>query len=294
MNGNCKVLHFVVSGTRCSGRGILICLLIMFVTLWTIGSVLAVSVVSLVGVFLLSLREQVLRSILLSLVAFATGAMLSNVFVHLLPEIVEGSADVSFSFLLVFLGVLLSLVIEKFIHWHHCHDLECVDHRHTVGTMVLIGDAAHNITDGILIATSYLVDVRLGIASTIAVMLHELPQEIGDFSILLHSGYSRLQALRWNFVSALTAILGALAVLFLRGQVEGLEQILLPLTAGNFLYIAGSDLVPELHKESKLPKITVQFLCLLLGALLIYALSTGTDPHGTLENEERAFLITNP
>ena len=243
------------------------------VILWTLGSVLIVSLLSFVGVFFFSLREEVLKRVLLYFVSFATGALFANVFGHLLPEIAEESADLSQSFGLVFVGILFSFTIEKFIHWHHCHTLECDHQVHPVGKMILMGDGAHNITDGILIATAYLVDISLGIATTIAVIFHEIPQEIGDFSVLLHSGYSRGRALTLNFVSALTAVLGAVSVLFLHEKVHGIEQILLPLTAGNFLYIAGSDLIPELHKETRPGRALLQLLCIIAGAALLYTLA---------------------
>lgn len=246
---------------------------------WTIGSVLAVSSVSLVGVFLLTVRQHVLSRALPYLVAFATGAMLGNVFLHLLPEAVEKAVDVHGALLMVLLGMLLSFVLETFIHWHHCHDLECTDHRSALGPMVLFGDGIHNLADGILIASSYLVSVELGIATTFAVMLHELPQEIGDVSILLQSGYTKLAALGWNLVSAFSAVLGAGLVLLLKGSVDGLEQFLVPLTAGNFLYIAGSDLVPELHRSSRRGSMFLQFIVVLLGVYVLYLLSGGTHGH---------------
>lgn len=243
------------------------------VILWTLGSVLIVSLVSLVGIALLSLQEKIIRKVLLYLVSFATGALFANIFGHLLPEIVEESSDISRSFMWVFGGILLSFAIEKFIHWHHCHVLECEHHIHPVGKMILLGDGAHNITDGILIATAYLVDIPLGIATTIAVILHEIPQEIGDFSVLLHSGYSRTGALAFNFLSALTAIIGAVVVLFLHESIHDIETILLPLVAGNFLYIAGSDLIPELHKETRLGRAVLQLACIIAGAVLLYMLA---------------------
>lgn len=243
------------------------------VILWTLGSVLIVSLMSLVGIFLLSFQEKIIKKILLYLVSFATGALFANVFGHLLPEIVEESIDLPLSLMLVFVGILFSFAIEKFIHWRHCHTLECHHQTHSVGKMMIIGDGAHNITDGILIATAYLVDIPLGIATTVAVIFHEIPQEIGDFSVLLHSGYSRGRALVLNFLSALTAILGAVVVLLLHGSVHGIEQVLLPLTAGNFLYIAGSDLIPELHKETRLGRAILQLLCIIAGAVLLYTIA---------------------
>jgi zinc and cadmium transporter len=148
--------------------------------------------------------------------------------------------------------------------------------------MVLIGDGAHNFIDGVLIASAYIVDTHLGFATTITVMLHEIPQEIGDFAVLLHSGYSKIRALFWNFLSALMALLGAGTVLFLQGSVEGIEAILLPLTAGNFLYIALADLIPALHKESRPAHAVLQLLCIGFGALLLFTFSS----HGEHADED--------
>lgn len=234
-------------------------------------SVLIVSLMSLSGVFLLSIHTAFLKKALLILVSFAVGAMFANVFLHLLPEVIDETPNVHGAMMLVLLGIVLSFVIEKFVHWHHCHNLDCA-HANPVGTMVLIGDGIHNITDGILIATTYLVDVQLGIATTIAVILHEIPQEIGDFAVLLHSGFSRSKALLWNFFSALTAFLGVIAVLLLHEHIRDIEQLLLPIITGNFLYIAGSDLIPELHKESRTQNAALQLAAMLAGILLMYGL----------------------
>lgn len=230
-----------------------------------LGSILLVSLLSLTGVFLLSFRESLLRKFLLPFVGFATGALFANVFLHLLPEALEGASEPIVPLSLVLVGIVLSLIIERFVHWHHCHTIDCPDHTHPIGTMMLIGDGVHNILDGILIASAYIVGTEIGIATTIAVILHEIPQEIGDFAVLIHSGFSRGRALFYNFLSALPAFLGALGVLFLSGSIAHVELLLIPLAAGNFLYIAGSDLLPELHKEVKLSAAFKQLLFLLAG-----------------------------
>lgn len=227
-------------------------------------SVLAVSLASLTGVFLLSLRPSFLRKVLPSLVSFAVGALFANVFLHILPEI-------GASFRLVLLGILLSFIVEKFIYWHHCHNLDC-RHRSPVGALILMGDGIHNMTDGMVIAAAYLLSPELGLATTVAVILHEIPQEIGDFAVLLHSGYSRRRALAWNSLSALTAFLGAAAILLLHERVQGMETMLLSLAAGNFLYIAGSDLIPELNKEPKAKSSLVQLFAMLAGIALMWNL----------------------
>lgn len=151
----------------------------------------------------------------------------------------ESNLDIHDAFALVLAGLLLSFVLEKFIHWHHCHKLYCKTAQ-PLDTIMIVGDGVHNMADGVLIATAYLVDVQLGIAPTIAVILHEIPQEIGDFAVLLHSGFTHKKALIWNFISALTAFVGVALVLTLQSYAHGIEMVLLPLVAGNFLYIAGS------------------------------------------------------
>ncbi|MDD5055503.1 MAG: ZIP family metal transporter [Candidatus Peribacteraceae bacterium] len=250
------------------------------VGLWTIASVLLVSAASLVGIVLLSLSERVLNKLLLPLVSFATGAMLGNVFVHLFPEVIGEAEHIEKALLFVLGGMLLSFAIEKAIHWHHCHHLGCDHHYRPAGKMILLGDGIHNFLDGMLIAAAFMADIRLGVATTIAVILHEIPQEIGDFSILIHSGFTVARALFLNFLSALSSVAGALAVLLLATPVSGIESILLPIAAGNFLYIAGSDLIPELHKESRPKQAALQFICILLGVGLMLVLSGAANPHG--------------
>lgn len=234
-------------------------------------SVLAVSLASLTGVLLLSFHQSFLRKVLLSLVSFAVGSLFANVFLHILPEIGESAENLRTSFGIVLLGILLSFVVEKFIHWHHCHNLDC-HHTSPVGTLTLIGDGIHNMTDGMVIAAAYLVSAQLGLATTIAVILHEIPQEIGDFAVLLHSGFTKAQALAANFLSALTAFLGAAAILLLSKHMQGIEAMLLPLAAGNFLYIAGSDLIPELNKEPKAKSSLAQLFAMIAGIALMWSL----------------------
>jgi len=200
------------------------------------------------------------------LVSFSTGALLGNVFLHLIPEFVEERPE---NLIWVLVGILASFIIEKFIHWRHCHDLECATHIHPVGPLVIIGDAVHNVLDGILIATAYLVSIPVGISTTIAVLLHEIPQELGDFAVLIHSGMSKGKALLFNFFSALTAFFGVLLVLVLAQSIANIEMILLPLAAGNFLYIAGSDLIPELHKDTRLKGAAIQLSMMIVGIGII-------------------------
>ena len=244
----------------------------------TIVSVLAVSLVSLVGISLFAIRKNLIERLLLYFVSFSTGAMLGGVFLHMMPEMAEGR-NVPFErqLFVVLMGIVLSFIIEKIIHWRHCHllpfDNDCRHHHKSIGIMNLIGDGVHNFIDGAIIAGSFLVSIEIGIAATIAVALHEIPQEIDDFAILLYSGFSRGKALLFNLLSALTALIGAVLVLSTSTSLPLIGTYLIPLAAGNFLYIAGSDLIPELHKETRLPHAATQLLCMIGGIAIMYSLT---------------------
>lgn len=234
------------------------------VWLYSLVSVIIVSLIAFVGIITLALSGNILKKILGFLVSFAAGGLFGSAFIHLLPEAVrENGFSVTIS-LSVLSGIILFFVLEKIIHWHHCHHLGCENHMNPVGFMALIGDGLHNFIDGLVIGAAYLADIRLGIATTIAVILHEIPQEIGDFAILIHAGLSKGTALLLNFVFALTAIFGTVAVLII-GENENMLKILLPLTAGGFIYIAGSDLIPELKHETKTLNTIIQLAAFVIG-----------------------------
>jgi zinc and cadmium transporter len=163
-------------------------------------------------------------------------------------------------------------VVEKIIHWRHCHHPTTEDHPHPFAKMNLVGDTVHNFIDGIIIAGSYLVSIPVGIATTIAVVFHEIPQEIGDFGVLLYGGYTKNKALFVNFLTALAAILGAVIALVLSSSVEQLAMFIVPFAAGNFIYIAGADLIPEIHKEVELSKSIMQGITFILGVLVMLGL----------------------
>lgn len=238
-----------------------------------IVSVLLVSVVSLIGVFTLSYTTERLRRMLFLLVSFAAGALLGDVFIHLLPEIVEEQGFTLSTSIAIFSGICLMFVVEKIIHWRHCHyPSESGEHLHPFAIMNLVGDAVHNLIDGLIIGASYLVSVPVGIATTIAVVLHEIPQEIGDFGVLIHGGFSKKKALFYNFVIALTSLLGVVVTLFVAGFVDHTTRFLIPFAAGGFIYIAGSDLIPELHKEVGVKRSVGQFVALILGFIVMMAL----------------------
>jgi zinc and cadmium transporter len=235
------------------------------VWLYTMGSVVIVSLISLIGVFSISIDKKRLGKMLLFLVSFAAGALLGDAFLHLLPESVEAGLKLNAS-VFILVGILAFFILEKIICWRHCHIPTSEKHPHPVGMMNLVGDGFHNIMDGMIIGGSYLVSIPLGVSTTIAVILHEIPQEIGDFGILVHAGYSIRKALIFNFLSALTAVAGAMLTLIIGLKTQSVSTFLVPFTIGSFVYIATADLIPELKKETALKKSLLQLLFILLGA----------------------------
>jgi zinc and cadmium transporter len=237
------------------------------VVFYALLSVILISLVSLAGLVTFKVKRQKLQKALIYLVSFSAGAMMGDVFIHLVPEIAQDGFLV-LEGIYVLSGIVTFFIIEKFIHWHHCHSHEGQEPFTWVN---LMGDSVHNFIDGIVIAASYLVSLPVGFATTIAVFFHELPQEIGDFAVLLHGGFSRGKALFFNFLTALTAVLGAILALAL-SDVGGMLTFFVPFAAGTLLYIAGADLIPELHKEVNVWKSLGQMICLLAGAGVMFAL----------------------
>jgi zinc and cadmium transporter len=228
---------------------------------WILIATVANSLISLVGVFTLSLSKEKINKIIFAMVGFSAGAMLSGAFFHLISESIEMFGDTTQTFIFVFAGFIAFFVIERALHWHHCHDGNC---PHQVTYLILLGDGLHNFIDGMVIAASFLVGTGFGIVTTILIMGHELPQEIGDFGVLLHGGFERRKALFYNFLSQAASIVGGVLGFFLSGAM-GITQILLPFAAGGFIYIAASDLVPEFHREGNLKKTAGYFVFFLLG-----------------------------
>jgi len=239
--------------------------------LYAIASVTVVSLVSLVGIITISVNEQRLRSVLFVLVSLAVGAMFGDAFIHLLPESFQKSADTLMPSMSVLAGILGFFILEKFLRWRHQHTLESNNRIHPLGYLNLIADGVHNLIDGMMIGASYLISLPLGIATTLAVVFHEIPQEIGDFGILLHAGFPKKRALFFNFMSATLAMLGTTIALLVGSSLESFSSVMLPFTAGGFIYIAGSDLLPELQKELEPAKSTVQLLAMAggIGLMLI-------------------------
>lgn len=248
--------------------------------IYTLASVVIVSLISLIGILIIVLSQNYIKKFLLFMVSFAAGGLLGGAFLHLLPELIaEGHFSVMTS-IYILLGILIFFILEKILHWRHCHLTATKSHVHTLGYMNLIGDAFHNFTDGILIAGSYMLSIPIGIATTIAVIMHEIPQEMGDFGVLLHSGMKAKKALLLNFLSALTAVLGALIILVFGVSNENLVQIIIPITIGGFIYIASSDLIPELHKDIKIKNSIIQLISLIIGIGIMFLLTfTHTHNH---------------
>ena len=240
--------------------------------IYALLGVVVVNVVSLIGVFTLSIKEETMRKYIFLLVSLAVGALLGDAFIHLIPEAFETSSNPLTVSLLVIAGLVVFFILEKFMHWHHHGDDTQEQDIHPVGKLVLLSDGVHNFIDGVIIGISFLVSVPLGIATTLAVILHEIPQEIGDFAVLLHAGYTRKRALWLNFLSALTAVLGTLVAFMLGEAGESFTNWVLPIAAGGFIYIAVADLIPELHKTKKINHSFFQLLALILGVVLMVGL----------------------
>ena len=246
-----------------------------------IGSTLLVSILSFSGILLLAMRAKKLERIVFILVSFAIGALFGNTFFILIPESFALIEDTRLIGILIVLGLVVMFIFEKMIHWHHCHH---VSHKHEtapLGYISLVTDSLHNFTDGVLIAAAWMASPSVGIATTVAVILHEIPQEISDFGVLLHAGFSKKKALFLNFIAACAAILGAVITILLGTLTEQLIIYILPFAAGGFIYLAGSDLIPELHKESKVKKSWIQLSAILVGLLLMFLISQNhSHDHG--------------
>lgn len=226
-----------------------------------------ISLASLIGVFSLSVKKDLLNKILLFLVSLSTGTLMGGAFLHLLPEASEKLRG-ELLFLLVLISFITFYLIEEIFHWRHCHEGKC--EIHSFGYINLIGDSVHNFIDGLIIAATFLIDIRLGITTSIAIAFHEIPQEIGDFGVLIYAGFKTRTALFFNFIVALTAVLGGIIGYLLSFQIANLTTWLLPFAAGGFLYISTSDLIPEIRKQTSLKKSVISFIFFLLGILLIY------------------------
>jgi len=234
---------------------------IRFYAIW---STLIISLIALIWIIFLGFHQEKLKKIVIYLVSFSAWALLGDVFLHLLPEMVETWFTLKTSIFMLG-GILFGLVTEKVIHRNHCHMPITKTHIHHFAIMNLIGDFVHNIIDGLIIWASYLVSIPVGIATTAAILFHEIPQEIWDFGVLIHGWFSKKKALTINLLTWLSAIVWVIVALLISSYVENLTSFLIPFAAGSFIYIAGADLIPELHKENKFWQASLQILFFLIG-----------------------------
>ncbi len=236
------------------------------VWVYTLVSVAGVSLLSLVGIVFLLAHPARLQRMLLVLVSFAVGGLTGDAFIHLIPAAFRKLGIELSTSLLVLLGMLVFFAVERLIRWRHCHHVGHAHRVHPVATLNIIGDGVHNFLDGAVIGASYLVSFPIGLTTTLAVVLHEIAQEIGDFGILVHAGLTVRRALLFNLLSALTAFLGALLALLVGPHVHVFSTVMLPIAAGGFLYIAGSDLIPQIQEACEsVGAVLAHFFSILLG-----------------------------
>jgi len=242
----------------------------MAVLFYILGSTFLISLISLVGVLTLFLKEKFLNKILLILVAFSAGAMIGGAFLHLIPEAIANieANQVLNLFLYLIFGFCTFFILENFISWHHHHTTQHPEIK-SFSYLILISDGIHNFIDGLIIAGSFTVALPTGVVTTLAVALHEIPQEIGDYGVLVYSGFKKIKALLLNFLSATAVIFGGIFGFLLSEKISGSNFFLLPFAAGSFIYIACSDLIPEIKHRVSGKKSLIHFLAFLLGIILM-------------------------
>lgn len=240
---------------------------------WIIAATFLVSLISFVGALILFLKEKLLSKIILVLVAFSAGGLMAAAFFDLLPEAVEQGSSLSAVFSYLIIGFCLFFILEQFIKWHHHHSVKHPEIA-PFSYLILISDGLHNFIDGLIIAGSFLSGFPIGAITTLAVIIHEIPQEIGNFGILIYGGVKKIKALFLNFLSAVAAVLGGIAGFFLFKNMAGSIPFLLALAAGAFLYVSASDLIPQIKSEGSFKNSAVYFLVFVLGLALIWLLTT--------------------
>ncbi len=237
--------------------------------LWIIGSSLLMCTLALIGVTTLSMSDRALSRLLLPLVALSAGSLVGGAFFHMIPESIEKTGAGLTVYIFVVAGFTFFLFLEQMLHWHHCHrdDTQC---KRPLTYLILIGDGIHNFIGGIAVAGTFLIDIRLGISTWLAAAAHEIPQEIGDFGVLVHGGWSKKKALLLNFLSASTFLLGGIFAYSL--SFSSWIYYLIPFAAGNFIYIGASDLIPEVNKHRNLSNSILHFICFCTGVGILLAL----------------------
>ena len=245
-------------------------------TFWWIflGGVL-MSAIALVGSVTLLLKEATLNRIIMPLVSFAAGSLLGGAFFHMLPAALEQAPAAATVFLWTLIGFSLFFVLEQFLHWHHCHraSSEC---KQPLTYLILLGDGLHNFLGGLGVAGVFLIDLRLGLAAWLAAAAHEVPQELGDFGVLIHGGWKKRRALLFNLISGLTFLLGAMVAYAASARID--VGFLVPFAAGNFIYIGASDLVPEVNKHHKVSANVIHFVSFVAGIALLWVIRIALEP----------------
>ena len=234
---------------------------------WIISSSLAMSCIALVGAVTLVLKQQTLEKIILPLVAFAAGSLIGGAFLHMIPAGISSYGNTTTFYLWILLGFTIFFCLEQFLHWHHCQH-QTTDQKRPLTYLILIGDGLHNYIGGLAVAGTFLIDIRLGIMAWLAAAAHEIPQELGDFAVLIHGGWQKRRALLFNVLSALTFLLGGISAYIASHHLD--VAFLLPFAAGNFLYIGASDLVPEVNKQKNTGIALLHFLAFSLGIGLMW------------------------
>ncbi|OUS15349.1 zinc transporter [Gammaproteobacteria bacterium 50_400_T64] len=234
---------------------------------WIISSSLVMSCIALVGTVTLVLKQQTLEKIILPLVAFAAGSLIGGAFLHMIPAGIDSYGNTTAFYLWILLGFIVFFCLEQFLHWHHCRH-QTSDQKRPLTYLILIGDGLHNFIGGLAVAGTFLIDIRLGIMAWLAAAAHEIPQELGDFAVLIHGGWEKRRALLFNVLSALTFLLGGITAYIASFHLD--VAFLLPFAAGNFLYIGASDLVPEVNKQKNTGTALLHFVAFSLGIGLMW------------------------
>jgi len=237
------------------------------ILLWILLATVIMGLLSLVGIITFILKKDFVDRILILLVGFSAGALIGGAFINILPEAISEFPSPYTSFYIL-IGFVCFFVLERYLHWRHCHDDTCKVHAFTY--LNLVGDGLHNFIDGLVIAVAFLANPGLGLMTTLAIVCHEIPHELGNFCVLVYGGFSRKKALIMNFIFSLTAIAGGLIGYFMGGLIHNLPVFLLPFTAGGFIYVAASDLIPEIHNQPDIRRANWSFLTFMLGIGIIW------------------------
>ncbi len=233
---------------------------------WIIGSSVLMGVISLIGGLTFFVGETIFKKLLLPLVALSAGSLIGGALFHMLPEAIEHIGNEKMVYVWLVIGFVSFLILEQFLHWHHCHNLK--EHKKEPLTyLILIADGLHNFIGGLAVGASFIVDIRLGIATWIAAAAHEIPQELGDFGVLVHGGWKGSTALLYNFLSSLTFLLGGILVYTIAKDMETI--MLVPFAAGNFIYIAAADLIPQIKHGTNLKDNFTHLVWFIIGLMVL-------------------------